>query len=217
MIYIVGSTPHKDAKQIKIIKIVLKELNIDCSKYEALVLTSKNAVASLEKSKISWQHLPCYVIGKGTKEAVLNAGGKIAHMAKEAYGETLAKEVAPLLKGKKTLLVRPKEVVTDVSGYLKKHGVLVDDFVGYETCCNFNENTTLPKDGSILIFTSPSAVECFFKNIKWNESWRVISIGRKTAQVLPKNVPHLMPKYQSVDECVKLAFKINENLSKDIL
>ncbi|NLC27422.1 MAG: uroporphyrinogen-III synthase, partial [Campylobacteraceae bacterium] len=185
--------------------------------YDGLVLTSKNAVFALENSNISWQHLPAYVIGEGTKEAVLEAGGKIEFMAKEAYGDVLAKEIAPLLAKKHVLLVRAKEVVSDVVGYLRKNNVKVDEYIGYETKCLPCEKMEIPPPRSVLIFTSPSSIRCFLGCAKWDTSWEVVCIGKKTAKSLPPFVTPHMPSYQSVDECVVLAQRINENLSINTL
>ena len=58
-----------------------------------------------------------------------------------------------------------------------------------------------------IIFSSPSSVECFFKNYTWDESYKAVVIGKTTAKYLPSNVEYIISKETSIDVCIKLAKK----------
>lgn len=192
-------------------------LSFTCKKYNALVLTSKNAVSALEFSGLPWKDLPCYVIGQATADAVQKAGGLVEYISTEAYGDILAKDIAPMLENRVVALVRPQEVVSDVSGLLRSGGVSVDEFIGYETRCVPCEGVGKPSSGSVIIFTSPSTVECFLGCIAWDASWRAVCIGHKTVAALPPYIASYVAPAQSVDACVTMAHQLYENLSKNSL
>ena len=65
-----------------------------------------------------------------------------------------------------------------------------------------------PLKEAILIFTSPSTVHCFNENFAWDESYKVIAIGKKTAAVLPLHVKPYLPLKQTIAACVELAKQI---------
>ena len=88
-------------------------------------------------------------------------------------------------------------------GILKDNKINLDEVVAYETSCK-ETNIDLEED-SIFIFTSPSSVECFFKQYNWKDSYKAVVIGKTTADYLPKNVDFIMSSETSVDECVNLA------------
>lgn len=217
MVYLTGTTPHPNAKHLGVIHIHYLPLSFTCKGYDGLVLTSKNAVSALEFSGLPWKNLPCFVIGQATADAVKKAGGNVKFIATEAYGDVLAKDIAPLLKGKNVALVRPKEVVSDVAGFLKQSGVSVDEFIGYETRCVPCDGVSKPPSGSVIVFTSPSSVGCFLECISWDASWRAVCIGHKTASAIPPHIASYIAPAQSVDACVDMAHKLYENLSKNSL
>lgn len=217
MVYLTGTTSHPKAKHLGVIHIHYLPLSFTCKAYDGLVLTSKNAVSALEFSGLPWKSLPCFVIGQATADAVKNAGGLVEFVASEAYGDVLAKDIAPIVKGKNIALVRPKEVVSDVMGLLKDSGVNVDEFIGYETRCVPCDGVSKPPSGSVIIFTSPSSVACFLDCISWDASWRAVCIGHKTASALPAHIASYTAPTQSVDACVIMAHQLYENLSKNSL
>ena len=85
---------------------------------------------------------------------------------------------------------------------------LIDELVSYETVCNSSLKSFELEEGSTIIFTSPSSVECFFKKFSWNSSFKAILIGKTTAQYLPKElVNYKISSNTNVKECIKLAFQ----------
>ncbi|MBN2963635.1 uroporphyrinogen-III synthase [Sulfurospirillum sp. T05] len=217
MIYLLGTTSHPGVKHLGVIRVRFLPLSFSCDSFDAVIFTSKNAIAALEASKISWHHLPVYVIGEGTKRAAKATGARVIHVAKEAYGDAFAKEIAPHLRAKNILFPRAKEVVSDVAGVLKSAGVYVWEMVAYETVCVPCQSLELPAELSVFIFTSPSSVCCFLNCFEWKPSWQAVSIGIKTANAFPETIfSHIAPS-QTVEACVSLAQELYVDLSKNPL
>jgi len=61
---------------------------------------------------------------------------------------------------------------------------------------------------SILIFTSPSSVDCFLKNHTISNNNKVIVIGNTTAKALPKNTDYIVSSETTIENCMKIAMKI---------
>lgn len=212
MIYLISHTSFEGVKHIKPLHVkFLTCKGFDLKKIDALVFTSKNGVIALDKLNSKWKKLPSFVIGKPTAKTVIKLGGKVSFVSKIGYGDEFAKEIAPFLKGKKVLFSRAKEVVSDVSGILRKNGVKVREVISYRSVCKKCKHLEKPIQNSTLIFSSPSSLCCFLECFDWDESWRAVCIGKKTAMQLPKNIPWIMPKKRTIKACVKLAKKL-ENL-----
>lgn len=206
MIHLISHTSFDGVNNIKPLHV--KFLTCKEPKYDsidALVFTSKNGVLALDRFGESWRDIPSFVIGEATARTIMNLGGNVEFVSNVGYGDHFAKEVSPYLKNKTVLFSRAKQVVSDVSGILTQNSVKVDELITYETICEDCENLAKPMKNSTLIFASPSSVYCFLKCFSWDESWRVVCIGHKTAAELPKNVSWVSPKTRSIEECVKLA------------
>jgi len=79
----------------------------------------------------------------------------------------------------------------------------------YETVCTqFDTNIKLPKNATI-IFSSPSTIKCFLKNIEWDESFKAISIGDTTAKFFPSHIIPTIADKTSLESCVQKAIEIN--------
>jgi uroporphyrinogen-III synthase len=200
-----------------VIRVHFLPFSFTCKAYDALVLTSKNAVIALEKTGIAWHSLPCYAIGEGTKAAIERAGGSVVHVASQAYGDVFAAEISSHLCGKHVLFPRAKIVVSDVAGALRQAGVVVEEKIAYETTCVPCEEIATPEENSVFIFTSPSSVRCFFACLKWNATWHAVCIGDKTASTLPTTISAHLPTTQTVEACVELAAQLYVGLSKNSL
>lgn len=208
-IYILSDKKVTNTINLPMIEISYLPSEIDFSQYEALVFTSRNAIKSINRYGDTWKKIPAYVIAPQTAKTLENLGGNLHYVGENGHGNDFAKEIDSKLIGKKVLYLCGKKVVSNLFGILNDSGVLCDKVVVYETICKDYENKiTLPKD-SIIIFSSPSTLECFFKNISaWDESYTAISIGKTTAQYFPKNIIPLIPNKTSLDACVEIALKI---------
>ena len=208
-IYILNDKKVKWAKNLPVIKIQTIKREFDFSKYDALIFTSKNAVTSLNSYNQEWKQKPVYAIAPQTAKVASNLGAKIKFVGKEKHGDEFAKELTPLLKNKKVLYIRGSKVVSELVDILNSNGVVCEEAVIYETTCiNFKKKIKLPKK-SVIIFSSPSTIECFFKNAIWDDSYKAVCIGHTTKKYFPQNIIPAVSDTTSFDSCVKKAIELS--------
>jgi len=204
-IYLLNDMKVDGVKNIPLLGIRFLSKQINVLEYDALVFTSKNAAYALDSFNIEWRSVPCFVIAQKTAKVIEELGGNIAYIGNSGHGNEFALELTDVLKGKKVLYLRAKKVVSRLVPLLKQAHIDVDEAIIYETACNKIENPEVPKKGSVIIFSSPSTIECFFENFAWNSSYKAVVIGQTTAQYLPKQVPYVVSKSTSIEECIALA------------
>ncbi len=207
-IYILTDKNIKHTKSIPVIDIKYKKQDINLEKYDALIFTSKNGVKALDSMDNSWKNIPSYVIAPQTAKVVKSLGGKLQLVGKEHHGDQFADELSSELKGKKALYVGGAKVVSNLLNILKENGVKCDDLVVYETICKeYKKKVKIPKN-SIIIFSSPSTIECFLKNVEWDESYTAISIGHTTEKFFPDYIKPVIAENTSLESCVKKALEL---------
>lgn len=202
-IYLLNNQKYSNVENLEVFQIKHIKSEVNVLNYDALVFTSKNAVYSLDSFNKDWKKIPSYVIAPKTAEVIENLGGNIAFIGITSHGNEFAQELINELKDKKVLYIKALKTVSNLVGILKDNKINLDEVVAYETSCK-ETNIDLEED-SIFIFTSPSSVECFFKQYSWKDSYKAVVIGKTTADYLPKNVDFIMSSETSVDECVNLA------------
>ena len=202
-IYLLNNLKFEDVVNIELFSIEYIKTQIDMSSYDAIVFTSKNAVYSISSNNNDWKKIPSYAIAPKTADAIKNTNGNLVFTGNTSHGNEYANELIPLLKDKKVLYVKALKTVSNLTKILKENKIDVDELVAYKTSCK-NSNHLLEKD-SIIIFSSPSSVECFFKNYKWDNSFKAVVIGKTTALYLPENINYTISSKTSIEECIKLA------------
>lgn len=202
-IYLLSNQKYDDVENIEVFKIDYIKSDIDLSKYDALIFTSKNAILSLNSFNTDWKKIPSFAIAPKTASFIEKYGGKLAFTGLTSHGNDFAKELIELLKNKKVLYIKALKTVSNLFEILKDNSIDIDELVSYKTSCNKSEVTL--EDKSIFIFTSPSSVECFFKQYSWNDTYQAITIGKTTADYLPNNINYKISEQTSIDECVNLA------------
>lgn len=135
--------------------------------FDALVLTSANAVPALESLPKSWRGtLPAFCVGTRTADAAGKLGFT-AHSAKGGRAELLALILEQLPKGKKLLLVAGRDRHEDLPQQLRDAGHEVTVWTAYEA----KAVDALPapaaealRDGSAdaALHYSPRSAEIFF-------------------------------------------------------
>jgi len=137
----------------------------------------------------------CAAVGTATANAMAAAGFTVDHVAAEFSGAALARELAPLLSGKKILLPRSDRARADLPEALKKDGAYIAEVVAYHTGC------AGPIDPGVLrairearvdvvAFFSPSAVENMRGELGAEQFYRlaekaaVAAVGPVTAAAL---------------------------------
>ena len=204
-IFILSEKQYEDAQNLPVILIKHLSKNIDLSPYEALIFSSKNGVIAIDTLTDSWKNIPSYSIGTGTSKEIEKRGGTIVYEARSSYGDDFAKEIREKLSGKKALFLRAKVVTSSLNTILEDAGVILDEEVVYETVCAECKTLKTPPKGSIIIFSSPSTIECFFQCIRWDKSYTAVVIGTKTASYMPKEIPFEMPPKQSIPSCIEIS------------
>lgn len=203
-IYLLSNSSYEGVNNFPVIQIHFYKPKLDLSFYEALIFSSKNAVKALDALHLSWQKLPAYCIGVGTAKEVQKCGGKVEFIATNSYGNSFAKEIGQSLSNKKVLFLRAKTVLSDIEEILKSLHVKLESQIMYETKCK-KSNENKPCKNAVIIFTSPSTVECFFENFAWDESYKAVCIGEVTAKYLPSSIKPYISEKQSISECICLA------------
>ena len=205
-IYLLSPTSKPGVRHLPMIRFDLIPQTIDFSRYDGVILTSKQGVIALDEvSGGAWRELPAAAIGKQTAAEIEKRGGRVIYTATKAYGDVLAHELSDKFPDMRWLYARPKVVVSKIAADLRNAGVAVDEAMVYETSCVHYDANAAPEKGAVLIFTSPSIVRCFLENFGWREGWRAVAIGYKTADAFPEDVHPLLSSDTTIDKAIETA------------
>jgi uroporphyrinogen-III synthase len=202
-IYILNNEKYDGVLNFPVIKINYLTPEIDFEGVDFLLFTSKNGVRAVDSLTDKWKNIPSFAIGKATADEIKKRGGIIEFISKKAYGDEFAKEINSNYKNKTFLFLRAKKIISNIKDYFIQN--TLKEVIVYETVCNRPDNVL--KKPAIVIFTSPSTVECF-KKINDFENILPIAIGKKTKKSLEEFLPAnyiLMPKKPSIKECIEIA------------
>ncbi|MDR0407476.1 MAG: uroporphyrinogen-III synthase [Campylobacteraceae bacterium] len=208
-IYLLSNTKYDGVENIGVFEIKYLKPKFVPKEYEAIIFTSKNGVFGIDEIYKEWKKLPAYSIGEGTSRVIKELGGNLVYEAEVSYGDDFAVKLSQKLSNKFVLFARAKVVASDVKGILKSKNVRVDEVVVYESVCKPCEKSVFPQKG-IFIFTSPSSVKCFFKYVKWDESFTAIAIGQRTASAFSSDINPLISPKPNIGECVAFAKKLSK-------
>lgn len=208
-IYILSDKKVEGAMNLPVIEIQYIDQSIDMQSYDALIFTSKNAVKAISSMDESWKNIPSYVIAPQTAKILKSLGGNLHFTGKQNHGNEFAQEIHEELQGKKVLYVRGLKMVSGILDILSSNGVECDSLVVYDTVCkHYKEEVKLPKD-SIIIFSAPSTIKCFLKNVTWDESFQAICIGQTTAKYFPEYIKPIVSDTTSLVSCVEKARELS--------
>jgi len=205
MIYLFSDQAYAGVEHLPLFEICYDPAPFDTASFDAFVFTSKKSVQALEQIHAVWKDKESYAIGIGTASMITQLGGHLAFTCKDSYGDTFAQQLIPLLQNKNVLFPCAREVSSSLVAILKKEHIHIEEHVMYETRCKTYPLSQMPPKNSKLIFTSPSTVKCFLKNFTWDESYKAIVIGTKTAAALPLHVKAFIAPEQSIASCLSLA------------
>lgn len=204
-VYTLSYKKFEGAKNLPLIRIEFLNKKIKLDDYDALIFTSKNGVEAIDKINPKWKDKECYSIGEGTSKIMVEKGVKPAYTAKSSYGDDFAKEIKDKLKNKKTLFLKAKIVLSSLPQILKEARVDLYEEIVYKTKCNDCKNLKPPKNNSVIIFSSPSTVECFLRCFKWHESYKAVAIGKKTASFIPGHINYSISPKMTMIACIDFA------------
>ena len=206
-IYLVSNTKTADESvvNLSVSSIEFLKFEINLSEFDALVATSKNAFNALKFNEISaLENLPVFAIASGCAAAAKGLGFTQIYTGQNAHGDDFAREILPLLKGKKVLYLKGKDSASNFLEILQMGGVNIKSVIAYENVLNPCKMELKPPKNSILIFASPINVRNFLTNFGWDESYQTISIGKVTAKELKFSTP-LVSQNQDINACIALA------------
>jgi uroporphyrinogen-III synthase len=209
-IYLLSPSAYEGVNHLSIISFLPIEQSVDFSSYEYIVFTSKNAVNALDQSNPLWKTIPVITIGKATAKQVQKLGGKVEDIAKEAYGEDVAKLINSKYARKKLLYVRPKKVVTDLMEFVD-YPSFITPFIAYETGCQTYKADQAPAKNAVIIFTSPSTYYCFKNNFSIDPTYKAVAIGKKTYEAIEGFTYKSVADAPNIESCIDKAKSISEN------
>ncbi len=211
MIYLLSPLKKEGVTSLPMISFKVVAHKIDFSSCDTLMFTSKQAVVSANSIDKSWKKISCIAIGGATKNKIEELGGRVIYYPKEFYGEALAKDIQAFFSIKKILYLRPKVISFDSKAYLEKVGIDLEEQIIYETSCVKYAKEQKPKEGAVIIFTSPSTIKCFFKNFDWDSSYTAVLIGNATKEHLPNYCKLVVADEPLIEACIKKAKEVEEN------
>ncbi len=208
MIYLLSPKSKVDTVHLPMITFALCETSLDVEKYDLLMFTSKQAVLSAEAINPKWKEIPCLAIGKATAHQIKILGGTVAYHPSSFYAERLSHDIVEKFKDKKLLYLRPKKVSFDSKSFLQREGIVLQEQIIYETFCLKYTAKDIPVDNAIIIFTSPSTIQCFLKNFDWKKSYTAVVIGNATRVHLPVNACYEVADTALISSCIEKAKQI---------
>ncbi len=206
-IYLFSTSVHPDVENINSLKIKFLKPIINFSRYDYLIITSKQAIKALSQyDKKDFINIPALCVSKKTATAYEDFGGKVFEIG-DGYGDNLVKIIKQKPKEKRYLYLRAEVVASDFVSTCKDDGYSIDEEILYVSECSSEIlNISTCRDAT-LIFTSPSAIKCYIKNHEITDENRVIVIGKTTALALPTNINYEISQITSIDSCIELGLK----------
>lgn len=206
-IYLVSNTKTADESvvNLSVSKIEFFKFDLNLSEFDALVATSKNVFNALKFNEINaLENLPVFAIASSCAAAAREFGFSEIYTGQNAHGDDFAREILPLLNGKKVIYLKGKDSASNFLEILQDGGVNIKAVIAYENVLNPCKMELKPPKNSILIFASPINVRNFLTNFGWDESYQTISIGKVTAKELKFSTP-LVSQNQDINACIALA------------
>ncbi len=208
-IYLFATSKSEYTVNIKSLDVRFLKPDIDFSKYDYLIITSKQTVKALEQyDKKEFIEIPALCVSAKTAVSYEEFGGKILSVG-DGYGDNLTKNIREFPKDTRWLYLRAEMIASDFVKRSRDAGYHIDDEVLYVSECSKEILDVRVDDDSTLIFTSPSSIECFLKNNTIHPDAKVIVIGTTTAAFLPKGVKYQISKKTSIESCIELALETN--------
>lgn len=209
-IYLLSPSARDGVNNLPMISFSICADEIDFSVCDTLMFTSKQAVKSADLIDSRWKDYPCVAIGRATKKQIESLGGSVIYQPMSFYGDVLGEDIVRLFSDKKLLYLRPHKVSFDSKGYLAKNSIELEEQVIYETSCVRYSADDAPEKNAIIIFTSPSSIECFLKNFSWQEGYTAVVIGEATKVHLPKDANFVVACEPMIDACIAKAIELHK-------
>jgi len=211
-IYLFSTSSHPDAFSINSLDITLFKPEVNFSHYDYLIITSKQALNALKQyDSQEYHHTKSLCISSATAKLAQKLKISLLEVG-EGYGDTLVDIIQKYPKKTKWLYLRAQVIASDFAQVCRDKGYNINEQIVYKSECATILTKITPKDDSILIFTSPSAVKCFLNHHNFTKEHSIIVIGKTTAKSLPKGVSFTISPQSTIVSCIHLA-----NTQADIL
>lgn len=207
MIYLFSNTAYYDdlVKNLKVCNIVFNKFNITLSKYDALVVTSKNAIKSLLANNIAVCDIEVYAILEQTAKVAKEFGFSRVFNINAKSASHFSDIIASNLENKNILYLRAQSVAFDLQKALGDLGIKIDSIEAYKNEILKLKQSQKPPKNSILIFASANNVSGFLANFTWDNSYKAVAIGESTAKALSGLTKPIISQKQSIAKCVEIA------------
>lgn len=208
-IYLISKTPYEGVIHIPILTISFFKPDIDFTCYDGIILTSKQSLIALERYDIQWEKLQCICVSEGTADAARKAGVLYLHVG-DGYGRSIPELMERENLEGRWLYVRPKVIASD---WMKRVNpqITIDEAILYETTCNDASAGKKIDENGVLIFTSPSSIECFLKYYTILPSHSIVTIGKTTRDAFKEAKEVAISPEPSIVSAVECAKKIAES------
>jgi uroporphyrinogen-III synthase len=206
-IYLFATSKSEHATNIKSLDVRFLKPDINFSRYDYLIITSKQTVKALDQyDKEDFIDIPALCVSLKTANSYKEFGGKVLAIG-DGYGDNLAKNIKEFSKETKWLYLRAELVASDFVQRSRDEGYSIEEEILYVSECSQEILDVRVDDDSTLIFTSPSSIECFLKNNTIHPNAKVIVIGTTTANCLPDGIEYIVSQNTSIESCIELALK----------
>jgi uroporphyrinogen-III synthase len=210
-IYLFATSKHSEAISVKSLQVKFLKPQINFSKYDYLIITSKQTIQALEQyNKQEFIDISALCISPKTAKSYENFGGNILEIG-DGYGDDLIEKISSFSKNTKWLYLRGEVIASDFVQKCKIDGYKIDEEVLYVSQCAKEIQDVDVKLASILIFTSPSSIECFLKTHKITKEDIVVVIGKTTAKALAQDITYHISQKTSIESCMELALNFKKN------
>lgn len=204
-IYLFATSKHPDAISAKSLEVKFLKPSIDFTKYDYLIVTSKQTVKALEQyERKNFINIPALCVSVKTATSYENFGGKILEIG-DGYGDNLVINIQEKQKNIKWLYLRAEKIASDFVQRCKSDGYSIDEEILYVSECAKEGMEVEICDNATLVFTSPSSIECFLKTHTIRPNDKIVVIGKTTAKALPKDLEYKVAQKTSIESCMELA------------
>jgi uroporphyrinogen-III synthase len=207
-IYLFSISSHPDAISVNSLAIEFFKPSIDFSKYNYLIITSKQSSKALKQYEIqTYLDKKALCVSAASAKSYENIGGEVLEIG-AGYGDNLLNRIKAYPKSTKWLYLRAKKIASDFVKICQEDGFNIDEAIIYESDCSQEILDVKVTDNPILIFTSPSSLSCFLKTHTISKNSKIIVIGKTTAKALPKGREYILSNETTIESCMKIALSL---------
>ena len=189
MIYLINKARFKGVECLNLSKIEFKKFKLDLSQFDALIITSKNALKALKFNQISTKFKgTLYAVGEKTVKYAMKMGFENIKFASKQNAKALFDEFKDEFKTLKILYLRGENVAFDIKKECEKKRLKCEQIIAYKNVFKPCENAFKKPliHPCVLIFSSPLSVEFFLKIYQFQSDDTFIAIGKSTQEALFK-------------------------------